>query len=330
MFYSDILRESRRQQMDIREAASLRQQRRMKQAVQFIHKDSADLLPLDGLKKLGTSKETQPHNILQRRLLETNLSKFRANNRGTWPSNNSFPVQNKSFHQTKQELHKRTHEDDLIFVCCKCAGIEMKVRIDTGSRYNLISSACVDKLGLKELVKINKDETEKMGMPFISKVIGQIENIAITIGQVNIECSAAVVDDDEKTLSFGLQTLRSLKCIIDMEKQYLILGEKEKEEIPFLGIDSTLNEDCRARPMQNWDAGSKIENVLYPSTDISNHATDPCYGMNPLILAAIPIPHLSGMCTSCVSLENEVGKFLRGSISLPPLPHGKMSETWLH
>uniref|UniRef100_UPI00398EE72E nuclear receptor-interacting protein 3-like n=1 Tax=Pristiophorus japonicus TaxID=55135 RepID=UPI00398EE72E len=244
MFYSDILRENQRQQMDIREAASLRQQRRMKQAVQFIHKDSADLLPLDGLKKLGTSKETQPHNILQRRLLETNLSKFRANNRGAWPSNNSFPVQNKSFHQTKQELHKRTHEDDLIFVCCKCAGIEMKARIDTGSQYNLISSACVDKLGLKELVKTDKDEIEKMRMPLISKINGQIENIAITIGQLNIECAAAVVDGDEKTLSLGLQTLRSLKCIIDIEKQYLILGEKEKEEIPFLGIDSTLNEDC--------------------------------------------------------------------------------------
>lgn len=43
--------------MDIREAAVLRQQRRIKQAIQFLHKDSADLLPLDGLNKLGTSKE---------------------------------------------------------------------------------------------------------------------------------------------------------------------------------------------------------------------------------------------------------------------------------
>ncbi|GCC22928.1 hypothetical protein chiPu_0001319 [Chiloscyllium punctatum] len=239
MFYSDILKENRRQQMDIREAASLRQQRRMKQAVQFIHKDSADLLPLDGLKKLGTSKETQPHNILQRRLLETNLSKFRANNRETWSSSNSFPVQNISFHQTKQEFHKKTQEEDLIFVRCKCAGKEMKVQIDTGSRYNLISSACVDKLGLQELMKTEKDDTEKYGMPFISKITGQIENVGITLGQLNVECSAAVVDDDDKnTLSLGLQTLRSLKCIIDMEKQYLILGEKEKEEIPFLGIDN--------------------------------------------------------------------------------------------
>lgn len=43
--------------MEIREAAVLRQQRRIKQAIQFLHKDSADLLPLDGLNKLGTSKE---------------------------------------------------------------------------------------------------------------------------------------------------------------------------------------------------------------------------------------------------------------------------------
>lgn len=58
MFCSGILTEPSRKEVEIREAASLRQQRRMKQAVQFIHKDSADLLPLDGLKKLGTSKDT--------------------------------------------------------------------------------------------------------------------------------------------------------------------------------------------------------------------------------------------------------------------------------
>lgn len=58
MFYSGLLTEGGRKETDLREAASLRQQRRMKQAVQFIHKDSADLLPLDGLRKLGSSKDT--------------------------------------------------------------------------------------------------------------------------------------------------------------------------------------------------------------------------------------------------------------------------------
>ena len=50
MFYSGLLTEGGRKETDMREAASLRQQRRMKQAVQFIHKDSADLLPLEYLR----------------------------------------------------------------------------------------------------------------------------------------------------------------------------------------------------------------------------------------------------------------------------------------
>ncbi|EHB06955.1 Nuclear receptor-interacting protein 3 [Heterocephalus glaber] len=76
MFYSGLLTEGGCKETDMREAASLLQQCRMKQAVQFIYKDSANLLPLDGLKKLGLSKDMQPHNILQRHLMKTNLSKL--------------------------------------------------------------------------------------------------------------------------------------------------------------------------------------------------------------------------------------------------------------
>uniref|UniRef100_A0A8C5D4F4 Uncharacterized protein n=1 Tax=Gouania willdenowi TaxID=441366 RepID=A0A8C5D4F4_GOUWI len=62
----------------IRDKAILHQQRRLKQATQFTHKDSADLLPLDGLKRLGTSKDLQPHSIVQRRLLEGNITRLRG------------------------------------------------------------------------------------------------------------------------------------------------------------------------------------------------------------------------------------------------------------
>lgn len=44
-------------ELALRDKAVLHQQRRLKQATQFSHKDSADLLPLDGLKRLGTSKD---------------------------------------------------------------------------------------------------------------------------------------------------------------------------------------------------------------------------------------------------------------------------------
>lgn len=49
--------EVKKGELAIRDKAILHQQRRLKQATQFTHKDSADLLPLDGLKRLGTSKD---------------------------------------------------------------------------------------------------------------------------------------------------------------------------------------------------------------------------------------------------------------------------------
>ncbi|CAM4575760.1 nuclear receptor-interacting protein 3 isoform X2 [Caretta caretta] len=240
MFYSGILTEPSRKEVEMREAASLRQQRRMKQAVQFIHKDSADLLPLDGLKKLGTSKDTQPHNILQRRLMETNLSKLR-NNRGTWTPKNDISAQTNKLNQTKPDNPKKKEEEDLILVCCQCAGKDLKAVIDTSCQYNLISSACVDRLGLKEHIKTYKTEGEKISLPRNMKVIGQIEHLAVTVGTIHVDCSAVVTEDNEKNFSLGLQTLKSLKCVINMEKHHLVLGKTEREEIPFVDNNISTN-----------------------------------------------------------------------------------------
>lgn len=54
---SKTMSEAKKGELAIRDKAILHQQRRLKQATQFTHKDSADLLPLDGLKRLGTSKD---------------------------------------------------------------------------------------------------------------------------------------------------------------------------------------------------------------------------------------------------------------------------------
>ncbi|XP_051976243.1 nuclear receptor-interacting protein 2-like [Xyrauchen texanus] len=67
-----------KKELEMRDKAIMHQQRRLKQATQFSHKDSADLLPLDGLKRMGTSKDLQPHNIVQRRLLEGNIPRLRG------------------------------------------------------------------------------------------------------------------------------------------------------------------------------------------------------------------------------------------------------------
>uniref|UniRef100_A0A671MAY6 Nuclear receptor-interacting protein 2-like n=1 Tax=Sinocyclocheilus anshuiensis TaxID=1608454 RepID=A0A671MAY6_9TELE len=77
--------------LEMRDKAIMHQQRRLKQATQFMHKDSADLLPLDGLKRLGTSKDLQPHSIVQRRLLEGNIPRLRGEARDV-PSHIRSPL----------------------------------------------------------------------------------------------------------------------------------------------------------------------------------------------------------------------------------------------
>ncbi|KAE8582744.1 hypothetical protein XENTR_v10020232 [Xenopus tropicalis] len=67
-------RDSPKREKDLRGSAILHQQRRLKQATQFVHQDSADLLPLDQLRRLGTSKDLQPHSVIQRRLMGGSLS----------------------------------------------------------------------------------------------------------------------------------------------------------------------------------------------------------------------------------------------------------------
>ncbi|XP_030646433.1 nuclear receptor-interacting protein 3-like [Chanos chanos] len=226
--FSGIRADSNRSAMEIREAAALRQQRRIKQAVQFLHKDSADLLPLDGLKKLGTSKEGQPHNILQRRLLEANLSRNRLNNRGVKPSYNSQALSRPLHNDTQEE------ESDLIRVVCQCLGKEVTVMLNTGCVVNLISSVSVEKLGLKEKVIQTKNETDLGPFQRNLQTVGHIE-LNLNFGQTKAECTFTVIENDRPCISIGTKTLKSLKCVIDTEKQMLVLGKDTREQIQFTG-----------------------------------------------------------------------------------------------
>ncbi|XP_030587973.1 nuclear receptor-interacting protein 3 isoform X2 [Archocentrus centrarchus] len=220
------MRTENRGEKGVLDAATLRQQRRLKQAIQFLHKDSADLLPLDGLKKLGTSKQG-PHNILQKRLLEAKLSRGRINMCGVTPNNTEVHL---SCH------HLNSHEDeeeDFIFVPCKCLGQEAHLLIDTGCKLNLMSSVTVERFGLKELVEEVKMETD--GFPFQRRLCidGHIKELCLTIGQIRITCSFAIVESNKALMSVGSKTLKTLKCVIDTEKQIMVIGTSVREQIQF-------------------------------------------------------------------------------------------------
>uniref|UniRef100_A0A3Q1GAS5 Nuclear receptor interacting protein 3 n=1 Tax=Acanthochromis polyacanthus TaxID=80966 RepID=A0A3Q1GAS5_9TELE len=224
------MRAEDRRDSGVLDAAALRQQRRIKQAIQFLHKDSADLLPLDGLKKLGTSKQGQPHNILQKRLLEAKLSRGRMNMCGVTPNSGGILLSCKNLNSHEDE---KEEEEDFIHVPCKCLGQELNVLIDTGCRLNLMSSLTVGRLGLKEYVEENKMETD--GFPFQRKLCidGHIKELSLTIGQLRIMCSFAIVESNKPFLSLGSKTLKALKCVIDTDKQMLVFGTTMREQVQF-------------------------------------------------------------------------------------------------
>ncbi|KAB1254202.1 Nuclear receptor-interacting protein 2 [Camelus dromedarius] len=198
---------------ELRGRAQLSQQRWLRQATQFLHKDSADLLPLDSLKRLGTSKDwgpekvewlwplaqarsqalagsQQPHSVIQRRLVEGTQSHAQGES----------PLVQALIHG--QEGRRRTSKTErpALLVNCK---VWKRAR---SPRWDLAP-----------------------GPP------AQVEQLELQLGQETVACSARVVDVESPELCLGLQTLLALKCCIDLERGVLRL-RAPFSELPFLPL----------------------------------------------------------------------------------------------
>ncbi|NXH18173.1 NRIP2 protein, partial [Bucco capensis] len=211
-------------EVELRNKALLQQKRRLKQATQFVHKDSADLLPLDSLTRLGTSKDLQPHSVVQRRLLQGNLSKLRGESRPQ-PACLPSPLAREQQHKGEE----RREEPSTLLIHCQCQGQLLKATVNTGCLPNLISRSCLTQLGLEEGCAMDCGE---LSLPSCS-VVGRVEHLELQLGQETVLCSALVVDDEMLELCIGLQTLLSLKCCIDLEEGVLRC-KALSQELPFL------------------------------------------------------------------------------------------------
>ncbi|XP_077399728.1 nuclear receptor-interacting protein 2 [Vanacampus margaritifer] len=235
--------EAKKGELAIRDKAILHQQRRLKQATQFTHKDSADLLPLDGLKRLGTSKDLQPHSIVQRRLLEGNITRLRGEARDPAAHVRSPLADNGGLadgedesadDSSAEESEKSLQSDDndsgdaagasetarlaALLIHCKCCESEVKVSLNTNSIHNHISASCCQRLGLSAT---SRDQSNS------------VNGLKLQLGSRTIQCSALVQEDETCELSLGLHTLLQLKCCLDLNRRVLKLGG-DTEELPFL------------------------------------------------------------------------------------------------
>uniref|UniRef100_A0A3Q3IZ95 Aspartic peptidase DDI1-type domain-containing protein n=1 Tax=Monopterus albus TaxID=43700 RepID=A0A3Q3IZ95_MONAL len=233
--------EAKKGELAIQDKAILHQQRRLKQATQFTHKDSADLLPLDGLKRLGTSKDLQPHSIVQRRLLEGNITRLRGEawdpgNRARSPladtkdgptdeersesTANDSTEERESLEESERSLRSDEEDDS------SEAGARQTTEKAEGTESSTLLTALV--------VQCKCYETEvKVSI-----------NTGSQYNHISTSCfsfpppfpsplSFSLSEDEVFELCLGLQTLLELKCCLDLSSRVLKLHGCG-EELPFL------------------------------------------------------------------------------------------------
>ncbi|XP_056132257.1 nuclear receptor-interacting protein 2 [Lampris incognitus] len=259
--------EAKKGELAIQDKAILHQQRRLKQATQFTHKDSADLLPLDGLKRLGTSKDLQPHSIVQRRLLEGNITRLRgeahdpsARVRSPLADSKDGPTdteersestaddsteERESPEESERSLRTTDEEDDSSEAGAKQTTEKTE---GTGSSAPLTALLIQCKCCESEVkASINTGSQHNHISASCCRRLGLVLNedcapfgrsstvsgLQLHLGTQRAQCSAFVKEDEVFELCLGLQTLLELKCCVDLSSRVLKL-QGSGEELPFL------------------------------------------------------------------------------------------------
>ncbi|XP_037551615.1 nuclear receptor-interacting protein 2 [Nematolebias whitei] len=253
-------------ELAIRDKAILHQQRRLKQATQFTHKDSADLLPLDGLKRLGTSKDLQPHSIVQRRLLEGNITRLRGEARD--PSSRvrspladtkdgpaeaeersestaeDSTEERESFEESEKSLRSDEEDDDSEAGARRSDEKPESTESSTHLAALIIQCKCCE-TEVKASINtgsihnhISTSCCQRLGLvpskdSSTCGVGSSVTGLQLQLGSQTVRCSAHVKDDEPFELCLGLQTLLDLKCCLDLNSRVLKL-QGCGEDLPFL------------------------------------------------------------------------------------------------
>ncbi|XP_062239147.1 nuclear receptor-interacting protein 2 [Platichthys flesus] len=266
--------EAKKGELAIRDKAILHQQRRLKQATQFSHKDSADLLPLDGLKRLGTTKDLQPHSIVQRRLMEGNITRLRGEARDTSgrirspladskdgpadPEEKSESTADDSTEERESleesERSLRSDEEDDSSEAGARPGAE---KGEVTERSALLTALVVQckccesevNASINTGIQHNHISTsccQRLGLVPIQD--GSVTGLQLQLGRQTLQCSAYVKEDEAFELCLGLQTLLELKCCLDLSSRVLKL-QGCGEELPFL--DPSIDSQCQHDTNEN-------------------------------------------------------------------------------
>lgn len=128
-------------------------------------------------------------------------------------------------------------DDDLIHVACEIGGIAVEMMVDTGAQSSVISKSLAQRLNLMSMI-----DTSRQGVAVgvgSARILGQLHRIPVRIGLTEFNIDFTVLGVDEQLLMLGIDQMKRMKCILDLERRCIVFGGSGGVEVPFLPSSST-------------------------------------------------------------------------------------------
>lgn len=123
-------------------------------------------------------------------------------------------------------------ENHNIRIAAEVGNHKVKMLVDTGGSISVISGKLAKHLGLlSHMDRSTEGSIEGVGE---ARVLGSLTNVPVKMGNRTFPLNFFVATIAEPLLLLGVDQLRQLKCVVDMDRNCLVVGGQSGVKIPFL------------------------------------------------------------------------------------------------
>lgn len=162
----------------------------------------------------------------------------------------------------------------MLYINCQVNGHDVKAFVDSGAQMTIMSAACAERCGIMRLV-----DTRWAGIAKgvgTQKIVGRVHLAQIQIEKSFLTTAFSILEEQAMDMLLGLDILKRHQCIIDLERNILVI-KSAKIETKFL----TENElPLSARPQYADDHSEEMpevkvnpESKATPGTSSSKQST---------------------------------------------------------
>jgi len=120
----------------------------------------------------------------------------------------------------------------MLYVAAEIGESEVEMLVDTGAQMSVISEPLANQLGLlSHLDRSRQGIANGVGQ---AKIEGHVKDIPVRLGHVEFPLTFSVLQTQQPLLILGLDQMRTYKCLVDIERHFLVFGGSGGVEVPFV------------------------------------------------------------------------------------------------